>query len=411
MKKVAGVVVAALSIAVAAACEPAPFGAPSTSPSSGSQPIASCAAERNRPAAAPVRSSADRCVRVNELQAIGTHNSYHLHGLPSLFSLLTQFDANLASTLDYGQRPLPEQLADLGMRQVELDVFADTAGGLYADPAGPHVVALFGLPADPVDPGREVMSQPGFKVFHVQDIDYRSSCLTFVACLTQLRDWSLANPNHVPVLVMVEAKDDAIPDPGFGFVVPERIEAPQLDALDAEIRSILAPDQLVTPDDVRGDAGTLEAAVLDHGWPTLEATRGKFIFALDNENRIRDAYVAGHPSLRGRVLFTSSPVGTPEAAFVKLNDPIADGTRIHELVARGYVIRTRADADTVQARTGDTTQRDAALASGAQYISTDYPEPDPRFTDYHARLAEGPARCNPVSAPAFCSSAGLEAPG
>jgi hypothetical protein len=243
----------------------------------------------------------------------------------------------------------------------------------------------------------------------VQDVDFRSSCLTFVACLTQLRDWSEANPMHVPVLVLVEAKDDPIPDPGFGFVVPETIGAAQLDALDAEIRSVLDDDQLITPDDVRGRAPTLEAAILDHGWPTLAEARGRFVFALDNENRIRDAYVAGHPSLRGRVLFTSSPPGTPEAAFVKLNDPVADGARIGDLVTRGYVVRTRADADTVQARTGDTSQRDAALASGAQYISTDYPEPDARFTDYHVVLPGGTAaRCNPVSAPRWCKSADLE---
>jgi hypothetical protein len=369
----------------------------------------SCAAERHRAEAARTRPSATRCVRVDELQAIGTHNSYHVHAGPSLFALLTQFDPTLASTLDYGQAPLPEQLERLGMRQIELDVFADTAGGRYADPAGPRIVSLFGLPPDPVDPGRDVLTDAGFKVLHVQDIDFRSTCLTFVACLTQLRDWSDANPAHVPVLVLVEAKDDPIPDPGFGFVVPETIGAAQLDALDAEIRSVFGDDQLITPDDVRGRAPTLEAAILDHGWPTLAEARGRFIFALDNENRIRDAYVAGHPSLRGRVLFTSSPPGTPEAAFVKLNDPVADGARIRDLVTKGYVVRTRADADTVQARTGDTAQRDAALASGAQYISTDYPEPDARFTEYHVVLPGGTvARCNPVSAPRWCNSADLE---
>ena len=54
------------------------------------------------------------------------------------------------------------------------------------------------------------------------------------------------------------------------------------------------------------------------------------------------------------MLFTDSRPGDPEAAFVKLNDPVARREADHELVREGYVVRTRADADTIQARTGDT---------------------------------------------------------
>src|SRR5690606_6177200 len=108
-----------------------------------------------------------------------------------------------------------------------------------------------------------------------------------------------------------------------------------------------------------------EQAVLAKGWPTLGQARGKVIFALDNGGEKKAIYTEGHPSLRGRVLFTSALPGEDEAAFVKLNDPIGDFDLIQELVAQGFLVRTRADGDTVQARPGDTTQRDAALASGA----------------------------------------------
>ena len=41
-----------------------------------------------------------------------------------------------------------------------------------------------------------------------------------------------------------------------------------------------------------------------------------------------------------------------------------------------------------------------ALASGAQCVSTDFPDPDPRFSDYAVKLPGGVvARANPVSAP------------
>ena len=41
------------------------------------------------------------------------------------------------------------------------------------------------------------------------------------------------------------------------------------------------PSELITPDDVQGRYPTLREAVLKHGWPTLGASRGRFLFALD----------------------------------------------------------------------------------------------------------------------------------
>jgi hypothetical protein len=68
----------------------------------------------------------------------------------------------------------------------------------------------------------------------------------------------------------------------------------------------------------------------------------------------------------------------------------------------------------VQAKSGDTTRRDAAFASGGQIVSTDYPVRGMAArwgTDYYAALpGRLVARCNPVNAPAFCSSAQLELP-
>lgn len=47
------------------------------------------------------------------------------------------------------------------------------------------------------------------------------------------------------------------------------------------------------------------------------------------------------------------------------------------------VIRLGArDSGTAESRLNDPTRRDLAIKSGAQLISTDYPEPDKRFSDY-----------------------------
>src|SRR5262249_16501500 len=86
----------------------------------------------------------------------------------------------------------------------------------------------------------------------------------------------------------------------------------------------------------------------------------------------RDDYRAGNPALEGRVLFTDASPGHPDAAFVKENDPLVDPARISSRVEAGYIVRTRADADTVQARTGETAQRQAALGSGRPYAAPTY---------------------------------------
>ena len=137
--------------------------------------------------------------------------------------------------------------------------------------------------------------------------------------------------------------------------------------MDAEIRDVLG-DRLLTPDDVRGGAADLRSAIEDDGWPTLAESRGRFLFFMDNADK-RTPYLDGHPSLEGRVMFTSSGEGQPDGAVLKRNDP-GDGSAIRDLVEQGYLVRTRADADVVSP---DPLQRDVALASGAQIVHSDFP--------------------------------------
>ncbi len=95
-----------------------------------------------------------------------------------------------------------------------------------------------------------------------------------------------------------------------------------------------------------------------------------------DQRPVGPVYLEGHPSLRGRVLFTNAEPGQPDAAFIERNDgPAAD---IESLIRQGYLIRARTDSDTRQARTNDTTTRDAMIKSGAQMLSTDYPAASPR---------------------------------
>jgi hypothetical protein len=338
-------------------------------------------------------------VRMNQIQIIGTHNSYHAGLASSEMTLLRKQNPAAAESLAYRHPPIEAQL-DAGVRQVELDVYGDAKGGLFANPLYPRLVAKEGLPADPpvfADPS--VMSRPGFKVLHAQDVDVRSHCLTFIACLETIRRWSKAHPGHLPIYIQVENKDGrSRPE----FTAPEPITKAAMDALDAEIRTVFAKKDVITPDVVRGRHATLEEAVLKDGWPELRKARGKVVFVLDQE-RVSPLYLDGHPSLRGRMMFTNGKPGTPDAAFVKVNN--AESPVIPDLVRKGYLIRTMTDGGAKAVRAGDTRRRDAALASGAQILSTDYPfDWKAAESGYSVRLPAGvQVRCNPVNAPKDCA--------
>ena len=350
-------------------------------------------------------SQQDGVIHLNQIQVIGSHNSYHAGFAPSERRFLEQAAPKTLRGLDYSHAPLADQLNG-GVRQIEIDVFNDPAGGRFAHPAIVQQVAAAHLPPDPdFDPLHE-MDKPGFKVMHVQDLDERSTCHTFVVCLTQVRDWSQQHPQHLPLFLLVETKEgkpDSMPHAPDADVFTPAI----FDALDAEIRSVFAPAEMITPDEVRGSAPSLNAAVLGLGWPTLAKARGRVLFLLD-QKKAGPVYAQGHPSLKGRVLFTNAVAGEPDAAFIEQNN----GTRaeIDALVKHGYLVRTRTDEGTEQARTDDRTRLHLALSTGAQMLSTDYPSTEPsRWSPFVVALPDGLiARCNPVNKPATCVDSLLE---
>lgn len=331
-------------------------------------------------------------VRLNQIQVIGTHNSYHIAQPAVVLAEVANHRKSLAESLDYTHRPLVEQLSELGIRQIELDLFVDKQGGLYAQPTILSSIAG----AEPAHDPQGLMKAPGLKVFHVQDIDYRSTTLTLVDGLRQIRTWLKAHPNSCPIMVMLELKQSST---GPEFTQPLPFKAAELDSIDQEILSVFNPDEIVKPDDVRGHESTIRAAIQKHGWPTLKQSRGKVIFAMDNGGELRDSYLKGHAALRGRLLFVSVDQQHPAAAFMKINDPVRDFDLIQQMVRQGFLVRTRADSGTRAARNNDTKQRERALASGAQFVSTDYPEPDERFSEYDVRLpGDVVARPNPINA-------------
>ena len=333
--------------------------------------------------------------RFNQLQVIGTHNSYHIAPAPAIQQMLVSRNPQRAQALDYTHRPLAEQFANLKIRQVELDIYADPTGSRFAAPAARAIVRGLGKdPGEDPDSGG-VLRKPGLKIVHVPDIDFRTTAPTFVDALKQIRTWSQANRRHVPIMILVELKEDALP----GLPTrPAPFGKDEIESIDNEILAVFPKSEILTPDRVRGKFTSLPEAIKAQGWPRLDDVRGLVMFALDNEGTLRDRYLEGHPALADRVMFATVPPESPAAAWFKINNPVKDFERIRKLVKDGFLVRTRADADTVQSRKNDVAQRDKALSSGAQFVSTDYPEPDRRFSEYLVRLPGGKiARSNPVS--------------
>ncbi len=356
-------------------------------------------------AAAQSQSAQDKLVHLNQIQVIGTHNSYNMGFAPSEGKYVAEHYARTFHGVEYHHKTLPEQL-DGGVRQLELDIVQDPKGGRFAHPKIVELTKEAGLPADPdFDPNHE-FDKPGFKIVHLGDLNQRSGCGLFTTCLRQIRTWSKAHPKHVPIFLLIEDKQGNLSQLP-GATTAEPWTADTWNALDKEIRSVFPEKELITPSMVRGKYPTLEAAVLAGNWPTLKQARGKVIFLLYIK-KSAPAYREGHPNLEGRVLFTNTDPGQPDAAFVERD--MGTPAQIDALVKSGYLVRTRSDFNTDAGRNNDTTRRDLLLPSGAQMISTDFPlsEPAP-WSGYTVGFPSGlPAVCNPINAPAGCKDTLLE---
>jgi hypothetical protein len=302
----------------------------------------------------------DGVLTLSNVQAKGTHNSYH-----------QEPDFPVHPTHRYSHSPLAEQLEDQGVRQFELDLHYRT-----------------GL---------------GFEVFHLPLIDQDTSCLRLVDCLVEVAEWSDAHPQHVPLMVWFEPKDEDM-DWAVGDLEDIR---DHYDELESDVLAALGRDRIVAPDDVRGAHATLPEAIAAQGWPTLGELRGRVLISLLDSGSNRDAYVGEATNLEGRLFFVDSDdPADPFAAMFKINNAHEESVRVSELVADGFIVTT--NADDLQASDDDNLQRAlGSLEAGAHYLSTDQPVPD---GGYWFDIQDGsPARCNPVRAAVGCGPDDIEA--
>ena len=151
---------------------------------------------------------------------------------------------------------------------------------------------------------------------------------------------------------------------------------------------------------------------IPHCWPTLGELRGRALFVLHTGGLLRSEYTYGDAHASGRLMFpdASGDGSLPYAAVHTMNDPFGSFDTIGELVRLGHLVRTRSDADLQEAESNDFRRQQAAINSGAHFISTDFPVPV-QGTDYVVNIPGGsPSRCNPMTAPEACTSLAIEDP-
>src|SRR5262249_2019459 len=181
---------------------------------------------------------------------------------------------------------------------------------------------------------------------------------------------SRAHKGHLPILIALHANDTKTPMPGATKPLP--FDANAFAALDAEIRAVFQPDELITPDDVKGRHANLQEAISTDGWPQLGKARGKVLFLLDDPAQKTDLSAGAAKSLDGRPMFIATDENSPLASFICIEDPLKEQARIAKAVAAGFIVKTRADADTREARAGNPARRDAALQSGAHVVAKEF---------------------------------------
>ncbi len=306
-----------------------------------------------RPTARPPAGSKDDVLRIHQLQTKATHNSYHVAKPDPL------------AEFAYTHQPLDVQLDTQGVRGFELDIHFD-------DECQRH------------------------EVFHLALVDDQTTCRQLTECLGTLRKWSDEHLGHHPLFVQIEPKDQTADRAAL-----------RLDVLEKEILSVFPREAIITPDEVKGTAASL-AAALPNGWPTLGRARGRVLFYLLASGPMRDEYTHRGQDLSGRLMFVSSSIGEPYASIAVIDDPVVRRDDIDKSVAAGMIVRTLAEQ--YFALDNAPVQSQAALDSGAHVIATDHPASTATAT-WVFQDPGTPSRCNAVTTSSMsCTDGDIESP-
>lgn len=272
----------------------------------------------------------DQSIKLNEIQMLATHNSYKKTGsdLGRLFvGLGDSFDE--ARALKYGYKNLTDQF-EAGVRSMEFDLR---------------------------------LRKTQFVLTHVPLVDNSSVAPDFAQALDEIYLYSSNNPNHIPIIILMEIKDDwMILDHAL-----QDIESSDLENLNQLLIEKLG-DSLFTPSEMIESGKTLKETVQTTGWPTVHSLLGKVIFVL-HPGSFTDMYDELDESLQTQPMFIgvySDGIHEDYASFVVNNNPSV--AEIEPLIDSNFIVRTRIDSNLMF----NQEDFDQAILSGAQILTSDF---------------------------------------
>jgi len=339
-------------------------------------------------------------IKLNDIRIIASHNSYKKKPDPKLLKFLGHFKKQLGEDLnpiqlDYGHALLTQQMDEFGVRGFEFDLAYDPFGGAYTKRRLNFFVP--GLKQKTKDTN---MQNPGFKLLHIADVDYESNYPTFISALEEINTWSNNHPSHLPLYVNLEIKREAPGDYSkflrfLGFQKAPKTDSTVFLEIHKEIIEVFGDkmDKLLKPKELKGSFHSVNERLLVDGWPKLNDCLGKIIFIIDGD--IDGYYLNQLNNGADLPLFIYTEPNQSCCAFVIRNNPLNKEKEIKEL-SNYYIVRTRSDAGTIEARENNYTVFNAAIASEAQIISTDYYRADLSLSAYEIKFSPNVKNETPI---------------
>lgn len=330
-------------------------------------------------------------IRLNDVRILASHNSYKKKPDPKVLRFLSRFKKQLGEDLnpiqlDYGHEKLIVQLDSFNIRGFEFDLAYDPNGGAYAKRRINYFIP--GLKQKSKDSS---LYEPGIKMLHIADIDYETNYTTFKEALFELKNWSLGHPNHIPLFVNLEIKKESPGDYSkflncIGFKKAPLTDTSIFEVIENEISTVFADDSIIfKPQDLKRNFESIQQRLDNVGWPKLNDCLGKIIFIVDGDI---DGYYTNEINKNDSCfMFIYTEPHNESCAFIIRNAPIGNEKEINDLSDK-YIVRTRTDAGTIEARNMDYTKYQAAFESQAQIVSTDYYRPDKTISDFTIDLED-----------------------
>lgn len=327
-------------------------------------------------------------IKLNDIRVLASHNSYKKVPKPQVLAVLEKHKERLGESndpkqIEYSHLDLIQQLETYNIRGFELDVNYDPKGGRY------YKRRINGFAKGLKKKSNiSALKEPGFKIIHITDVDYETNYLTFKSALLELNLWSELHSGHIPLFVNIEAKGAGIGDYSklaklLGFKTALQFDSTAFSLLDQEIYDFMDSSRIFKPSDLRAGYGSIKERLDAEGWPELNECLGKIFFIMQGNHM--GLYTEYLDRGEDRPMFVYGEPGNPSTAFVVRNQPVGNVNEIKTLTDT-YIVRTRSDAGTLEARAGDYSRWVEAYRSQAQIISTDFYKPNPEFSPFFVEM-------------------------